>query len=149
MHVGQTQFVLQQLRRVARPDAETGDGELLDAFVVRRDEAAFAALLRRHGPMVLGVCRRLLRDVHDAEDAFQATFLVLVRKAGSIRTGESCGCWLYEIAYRTALRARALAHQRRARERQARAMNEASPKSPPETPRVDPLLDEELLNPAR
>src|SRR5207237_1305116 len=105
---------------------------------------AFAALLHRHAPLVFGVCRRVLANAHDAEDAFQATFLVLVRKAGSIRTGESLGCWLYEIAYRTALRARTVAHRRRARERQAHAMNAASPKAPAEAPRVDPLLDEEL-----
>jgi RNA polymerase sigma factor (sigma-70 family) len=146
MATAQLRTIVQHLRRLADTHraAGLGDAQLLEAFVRRRDEAAFAALLCRHAPLVYGVCRRVLGNEQDAEDAFQATFLVLVRKAGSIRAGESCGCWLYEIAYRTALRARAAAHKRRARERQARAMSEASPKSPPETPRVDPLLDEEL-----
>jgi RNA polymerase sigma factor (sigma-70 family) len=146
MPTAQLDTLVQHLRRLADAQRAAGldDAQLLDEFVRRRDEAAFAALLNRHAPLVFGVCRRVLGNAHDAEDAFQATFLVLVRKAGSIRTGESLGCWLYEIAYRTALRARTVAHKRRARERQAHAMNEASPKSPAEAPRVDPLLDEEL-----
>ena len=78
--------LLDQLRRaVLLPDgAGLTDGQLLESFVVRREEAAFEALLRRHGPMVLGVCQRILRNVHDAEDAFQAIFLVLARKASSV-----------------------------------------------------------------
>jgi len=93
------------------------DGQLLARLVASRDEDSFASLVRRHGPMVLGVCRRLLRHVHDAEDAFQATFLVLARKAGSVVKGESVGCWLYGVAYRTALEAAAINARRRARER--------------------------------
>src|SRR5215475_577835 len=85
--------------------AGLSDGQLLARFVAARDEAAFAALVRRHGPMVLGVCRRVLRDFHHAEDAFQATFLVLARKAPSLTVGESLACWLYRVAYQTALRA--------------------------------------------
>ena len=79
--------VIQHLRRavLSRDGAGLSDGQLLDCFVARREAAAFAALVRRHGPMVLGVCRRVLGDWHAAEDAFQATFLVLVRKADSIR----------------------------------------------------------------
>src|SRR4051812_45976040 len=83
------------------------DTQLLERFVSSHDEAAFELLLWRHGPTVLGVCRRLLSDPHDAEDAFQATFLVLARKAGSIARREAGGSWLYRVAYRVALRARA------------------------------------------
>src|SRR5215472_1982195 len=82
------------------------DGELLECFVRQRDELAFAALVRRHGPMVLGLCRRVVGNPHDAEDAFQATFLVLVRRAASLGAPELVGNWLYGVAYRTARKAR-------------------------------------------
>ena len=88
------------------------DAELLDRFVGRRDEAAFAALVDRHGPMVLGVCRRLIRDPHDADDAFQAVFLILARKAGGIGRKELVGNWLYGVSRRVATRARVLAARR-------------------------------------
>jgi len=90
------------------------DEQLIDQFLTGQkedSESAFETLLKRHGPMVLGVCRHVLRRVQDAEDAFQATFLVLARKAGTIHNREILGCWLYEVAYRTAIRAR----ERRAR----------------------------------
>src|ERR1700693_3286371 len=89
--------VLQDLCRMAVSSGEVAgtDGQLLESFVTRRDEAAFEALLRRYGPMVLDVCRRVLRHGHDAEDAFQATFLVLVRKAAQVRRREAVGNWLY------------------------------------------------------
>jgi DNA-directed RNA polymerase specialized sigma24 family protein len=88
-------FVRQLRPRAVRQNPEgVTDEVLLEAFLSRRDEAAFRALMRRHGPMVLGVCRRILGNVHDAEDAFQATFLVLVRKAGSIRPRALVGNWL-------------------------------------------------------
>jgi RNA polymerase sigma factor (sigma-70 family) len=104
-------------------DADSrSDEELLNGFVARQDHTAFEALVRRHGPMVLGVCRRLLRHPQDAEDAFQAAFLVLVKKAGSIAHKELLGNWLYGVAYRTASRARAVAGRRRARERQVSDM---------------------------
>jgi RNA polymerase sigma factor (sigma-70 family) len=119
------------------------DGQLLECFITRRDEAAFEALVRRHGPMVLGVCRRVLRNTHDAEDAFQATFLVLARKAPSIGLRELVGNWLYGTAYRAALEAKAA--RRRVRERQVSAMPE--PEAAAEAPDwVDlrPVLDQEL-----
>src|SRR2546430_14368955 len=108
------QRVLERLRQTG---AVPTDGQLLARFVAARDEGAFAALVRRHGAMVLGVCRRVLHNFHDAEDAFQATFLVLARKAASVVKRESIGSWLYGVAYRTALEARALQAQRRSRER--------------------------------
>jgi RNA polymerase sigma factor (sigma-70 family) len=110
---------VRRLRTELAGDGEAAtDGTLLESFLSRHDEGAFAALVRRHGPMVLGVCRRLLRDPHDAEDAFQATFLVVVRKAASVRPRELFGNWLYGVAYRTALEARGRLARRRAREKQ-------------------------------
>jgi RNA polymerase sigma factor (sigma-70 family) len=111
--------VLCHLRRASlgADDANVGDGELLERFVARRDEAAFAALVLRHGPMVLAVCRQVLQNQADAEDAFQATFLVLVKKAGSIRPRGMVGNWLYGVAHTTALKARAMNTKRRVRER--------------------------------
>jgi RNA polymerase sigma factor (sigma-70 family) len=107
--------------------ADAGDAELLGQFVERRDEAAFAALLARHGPLVLGACRQVLDNPQDAEDAFQATFLVLARKAGSVRRGESLAGWLHRVALNVARTARADHARRRARERQVAPMTEAGP----------------------
>lgn len=113
--------LLRPLRRaVLRHDgAGLTDGQLLRSFLDRRDEAAFEALVRRHGPMVRGVCRRVLRNDHDADDAFQAAFLVLIRKAKALSMREVVGDFLHGVAYRTALKARAAAARRRAKERQA------------------------------
>src|SRR6516162_9184327 len=120
-----------------------GDGLLLARFVAARDEASFAALLRRHGPMVLGVCRRVLRHAHDAEDAFQATFLVLAKKAAAVAKREAVASFLYGVAYRTALRARAQAARRRATERQVGDMPHPAVE-PPEAQDWRPVLDREL-----
>jgi RNA polymerase sigma factor (sigma-70 family) len=86
--------------------ADTADAALLARFVAERDEGAFAALVRRHGPMVYGVCRRVLSNPHDAEDAYQATFLILTDRAGSVRRGEALSCWLHGVALRVAGRLR-------------------------------------------
>jgi RNA polymerase sigma factor (sigma-70 family) len=98
---------------------QVSDGILLNRFINLRDEDAFASLVERHGPLVMGVCCRMLKDIHDAEDVFQATFLVLVRKARSIAKPECLAPWLYGVAYRTAMRARSLAAKRRFHECQA------------------------------
>src|SRR4051795_11517597 len=92
------------------------DGEFLERFLTDRDEAAFADLVARHGPMVLGVCRRVLGNAHDADDAFQATFLALAQKAESISSAAALSSWLYRVAYRVAVRAKALAASRKAHE---------------------------------
>src|SRR4051812_31497322 len=86
--------------------AVSGDRELLQCFVKHGDEPAFRALVERHGPLVLDVCRRILGNYHDAEEAFQATFIVLARKASRIKQPELLGCWLYGVAYRVASKAR-------------------------------------------
>jgi RNA polymerase sigma factor (sigma-70 family) len=121
-----TSGVLYYLRELAGAPAadEPGDGELLRCFAAGRDEAAFRQLVRRHGPMVLGACRRLLGNHHDAEDAFQAAFLILARRAGAIRRPEALGAWLHEVAVRTARRARTREAARRLHERQVPPMPE-------------------------
>src|SRR5436305_9582185 len=118
--------VMQHLRTAVllRDGAGLTDGQLLGDYLRRRDETALAALICRHGPMVWGVCRRVLRNYHDAEDAFQATFLVLVRKAVSIASRELVANWLYGVAHQTALKARATAAKRKGRERQVTEMPE-------------------------
>ena len=100
------------------------DGQLLDRFVERREASTFEAIVERYGPLVWGVCRRILRDHHDAEDAFQATFLVLARKAASVLPREKLGNWLYGVAFQTAMKARATRAKRRVRERPAGEMTE-------------------------
>src|SRR5262245_51673033 len=110
--------LLRGLRRVTdRSGGGLTDAELLGRFVTARDEAAFEVLVWRHGPMVLALCRRLLHRDADAEDAFQATFLVLLRKAATIGKREAVGSWLYKVAYRVALAARSASARRAARER--------------------------------
>ncbi|HEV2946823.1 MAG TPA: RNA polymerase sigma factor, partial [Gemmataceae bacterium] len=146
MATNQLNRVIETLRLAALAGDGSGrtDGQLLDSYIQKHEEAAFAALVRRHGPMVWGVCRRMLRDYQDAEDAFQATFLILVRKASSIRPPEMVANWLYGVSHLTALRARANTARRRGREREVTAMPE-----PAHEPRelwddLRPLLDQEL-----
>jgi RNA polymerase sigma factor (sigma-70 family) len=105
----QTLFTVGSLGRLS-------DEQLLDRFVEQREDAVFEAIVRRHGPMVWGVCRRVLWDRHDAEDAFQATFIVLARKAASVKIREKLGHWLYGVAYQTAMKAKSMRAKRRMRE---------------------------------
>ena len=137
--------LLQRLRRASLPreDAEISNGHL-ETFVKRRDEAAFAALMNLHGPMVFGVCKRVLGDHHDTEEAFQATFLILSHKAASIMPRNRVGDWLYGVAYRTAMNAKRMRNRRRKQEVQV-----TTPLEPATAPRIDwidvaPLLDFEL-----
>jgi RNA polymerase sigma factor (sigma-70 family) len=146
MATSPTHRMFERLRRAALMPGGVGptDGQLLEEFIARRDEAAFEVLVRRHGPMVLGVCRRVLRNEADADDAFQATFLVLVRKAAVVRPREQVGNWLYGVAYRTALKARAAAARRRAKEKQARPMPHPGSETEDAGQELRRLLDEEL-----
>jgi len=146
MAYGQLSAVFQHLRRLlgTQEAGDLTDAQLLARFSASRDETAFAALLQRYGPLVLNVCRRVLGNVHDADDAFQAVFLVLARKADSIRRKESLGSWLYGVAYRIASRARAHAARRRSRERQAETMSPATTDHQAAWEELQPILDEEL-----
>jgi RNA polymerase sigma factor (sigma-70 family) len=146
MATGQLNGVVRHLRRIARaPDlGSRSDGQLLEQFLLHQDEAAFEVLVRRWGPMVLGVCRRVLGDRHDAEDAFQATFLVLLRKARSLTRPELLGNWLYGVAYYTAQNARASRARRRAAERQVSAMPAPTASDREIASDLLPLLDAEL-----
>jgi RNA polymerase sigma factor (sigma-70 family) len=127
----------------AHPAGEA-DGELLERFVRRRDEAALEALVRRHAPMVWGVCRRILRNHHDAEDALQATFIVLVRRAASVAPRETVANWLYGVARQTALKARQVAAKRNRRERQVTEMPQPTAPEADRLSDLDALLDEQL-----
>jgi RNA polymerase sigma factor (sigma-70 family) len=146
MASGSMNRMVQHLRRVVLVHGynASSDAELLSSFIERQDEAAFAALVRRHGPMVLGVCRRVLHNHHDAEDAFQAAFLVLARKAGSVRPRDMLSNWLYGVAYRTSLKANATNVKRRAKELPLADMsNLAGPELSPWR-EFRPMIDEEL-----
>jgi RNA polymerase sigma factor (sigma-70 family) len=146
MASGQLRTVLRHIHRVAspRPDGEATDAELLERFAARQDESAFEALVRRHGALVLGVCRRVLGNRHDAEDAFQATFLILFRKAASIRKGNALGGWLHEVASRVSLRARASAASRRRHEQRVPDMPQKDFLATVVWRDLQPVLDEEV-----
>jgi RNA polymerase sigma factor (sigma-70 family) len=138
--------VIQHLHRSVLLPAGAGltDGQLLEDYLSRRNETALAVLVGRHGPMVWGVCRRVLRNTHDAEDAFQATFLVLIRRAASIASRASVGNWLYGVAHQTALKARATSAKRGTREKQVTALPEPAVEEQDLWRDLEPLLDEEL-----
>jgi RNA polymerase sigma factor (sigma-70 family) len=137
-------MVASYLRQGREGDRRLTDGELLDRSAVVRDESAFAELVRRHGPMVLSVCRRVLRQEQDAEDAFQATFLVLARKASSIRRGDSVAGWLFQVARRLALRARATTHRRREQPTPPEVLGATPADLPCDADMLGTSLDEEL-----
>ena len=138
---------LDTMRKVfdrVRDDANNGDGDLLTRYRTTRDQDAFGSLVRRHGPMVLGVCNRVLRDSHAADDAFQATFLVLARKADTVRPPDRLGPWLYGVAYRTAMKARGRSFRRQQVEQQY--ATEVAGRTPTATSDADllPVIDEQL-----
>jgi RNA polymerase sigma factor (sigma-70 family) len=145
MAMAQFDTFLWHIRKLAagRGSPQRSDAELLEEFSARTDQTAFAALLARHGPMVLRVCRRVLHHEQDAEDAFQATFLVLARNAGSICKREALAAWLHGVAYRTAMEAKRKAARRRNHEARLGAL---LPKAMP-SPTWDDIrvvLDEEI-----
>jgi RNA polymerase sigma factor (sigma-70 family) len=149
MRAGSSRAVVGHLAALYRSGVAgpLGDEQLLERFLARRDESAedaFAELVRRHGPMVLAVCRRVLRDAHEAEDAFQATFLVLSRKAASVMRREKVASWLYGVAVRTAGQARDRAARRRARERRVSAPIRVYPPDDGPPDELRDILDEEL-----
>jgi RNA polymerase sigma factor (sigma-70 family) len=119
------------------------DASLLTRFLAERDEAAFAALVRRHGPMVMGVCRRILGHAHDAEDVFQATFLVLAQKARSVLNRQALPSWLYMVAFRTSLHAKKRNARRQRKETQVENMPHAE-LAAPEPQDWHAVLDREL-----
>jgi RNA polymerase sigma factor (sigma-70 family) len=142
MASAQTHPVLRHIRGLTV--AEDADRQLLERFVTAREEAAFAGLVRRHGPLVMGVCRRVLHDPDDAEDAFQATFLALARRAGSVGRRAALGTWLYQVAYYAALRVRKRTASRRQRERKAPPRQQADPLAEVTGRELLTVLDEEL-----
>ncbi|MCI0457599.1 MAG: sigma-70 family RNA polymerase sigma factor, partial [Gemmataceae bacterium] len=145
MASGQLTLVVRHIHKLAgvTPVEDLADGQLLERFLASHEEEAFTALVRRHGSMVLGVCRRILRNRHAAEDAFQATFLVLLRKARSLDRRGSVASWLYTVAYHVALKARASDARRQQRERKVAGAADAT-HSAPAWDDLAPLLDEEL-----
>ncbi len=139
-----SQAIHQFCGKMLREGQELNDAQLLNRFVDDHEPAALGALVERHGPMVWGVCRRILSNHHDAEDAFQAAFLVLVRRASSIKPRSVVGSWLYGVARQTALRARATSIKRRLREIPLTAVYEPSVAPPDRTSDLQRLLDDEL-----
>src|SRR4051812_24548031 len=143
MSAAQLSRVTTFLYRAAGGGEGRPDDLLLHRFVSGRDEAAFEALVRRYGPMVFGVCRRMLPE-HDAEDAFQATFIVLARKAAGLLQRERLAGWLHGVAVRVALKARQLHARRRARERELDVEFTVTTHDPDRWSDVRPVLDEEV-----
>jgi RNA polymerase sigma factor (sigma-70 family) len=146
MATAQAGIVLRHIRDLVASE-NTGkllDRQLLERFTTAHEQEAFATLIRHHGPLVLSVCRRVLGNWHDAEDAFQATFLILARKADSIHKQQSLGCWLYQVAYHAALKAKTQAVHRQQRERQAGSRPTTDPLAEVTGRELLSVLDEEL-----
>ena len=144
MATAQLGTLLRHIHKLADRDSlQRSDRQLLGDFSGRRDEAAFAALVVRHGPMVLRVCRRVLNHEQDAEDAFQATFLILARKTGSIRKREALAEWLHGVAYRTAMEVKRSAARRRSHEARLWTLMRKAAVSPTWDD-VQAVLDEEI-----
>jgi RNA polymerase sigma factor (sigma-70 family) len=139
-------LVLKHLRRLAatHPVRDLSDGQLLQRFAGLRDQGAFAVIVQRHGSMVFRVCRNVLQHQHDAEDAAQATFLVLARRANSIQNRQALAGWLHGVAYRIAMRAKRDAMRRRSRESNAMARPQNTAESELAWRELQELLDAEM-----
>lgn len=147
MSHAQLNAVLGQIHQLSVPaDANLTDAQLLERFLHQHDQTAFAALVKRHGPLVRRVCWRVLHHVQDAEDAFQATFLVLARKAASIRKRETLASWLHGAAYRTALRAKRDAGRRKYHERESQHIRHSQPLLDAAWRELQAVFDEEIAN---
>jgi RNA polymerase sigma factor (sigma-70 family) len=147
MTTTQAGVVLQHIHRLASQPASTADDlALLERYRVGRDELAFTELMRRHGPMVLGVCRRVLGNPHDADDAFQATFLTLASKSASINRSGSVGGWLYQVAFNTALKSKEKVASRQRREQRASSRTPADPLDEVTGRELLAMLDEEMAS---
>src|SRR5262245_12794824 len=138
--------LIQYLRRTVLLGGKVNltDAQLLDCFLDQGEDAAVSALVKRHGAMVWGVCLRVLGNHHDAEDAFQATFLVLARKASSIHPRHQVANWLYGVAMQTARKARARSARLKSREKQVAHMPETEAAGQDPWQNLEPVLDREL-----
>src|SRR5207249_5741600 len=146
MSTGQFDSVLRHIYRMIGKPQATGqtDRHLLEQFAHRHDESAFATLVERHASLVYGVCWRVLRHRQDAEDAFQASFLVLARKAGSVSWRDSIGSWLYQVAYRIAAEIKVKTARRRTHERQVQEMQNEQTIDQDTRQELAQIIDEEL-----
>lgn len=144
MATGSLARVVPRLRAIGLVPNSAGDAELIEQFLARRDEVAFEALVRRHGPMVFAVCRRVLRHTQDAEDAFQATFLVFAHKAATVSPRHKLAAWLHGVAHKTALKARHRAARRLEVETRVPARDPEAMHPDTNRTEVEPLLDQEI-----
>src|SRR5262245_65354363 len=146
MGIGQVNAALRNVSKLVTSARHSvhSDGDLLRRFSAHQDQAAFRALLQRHGPMVYGVCCRTLHDPHDAEDVLQATFLVLLKKAAALRGRDSVAGWLHEVAHRLALKAKSEALRRGVKERRAAAKESPDPVDQLTVREAQAVLHEEL-----